>query len=44
MTFGTIVLAQLRYLVANLAKKNQKASIAEIESLLQLYGDAAAMV
>ena len=41
MTFGTIVLAQLRYLVSNLQKKNAKASVAEIESLLQLYGDAA---
>ena len=31
----------MRYLVSNLQKKNAKASVAEIEWLLQLYGDAA---
>mgnify|MGYP001245001717 CR=1 FL=1 len=38
---GTLVFAQLRYLVQNINKKNQKASVSEIAHLLWLYGDAA---
>ena len=39
--FGSIVFAQLRYLVQNINKKNQKASVAEINHLLWLYGESA---
>ena len=38
---GTLVFAQLRYLVLNLNKKNQKAALAEIAHLLGLYGESA---
>ena len=39
--FGSIVFAQLRYLVQNINKKNQKASVSEISHLLWLYGESA---
>ena len=39
--FGSIVFAQLRYLVQNINKKNQKASVLEIAHLLWLYGESA---
>ena len=39
--FGSIVFAQLRYLVQNINKKNQKVSISEIAHLLWLYGESA---
>lgn len=38
--FGSIVFAQLRYLVQNINKKNQKASSTEISHLLWLYGES----
>lgn len=41
MEMASIVFAQLRYLVQNINKKNQKASISEIAHLLWLYGDSA---
>ena len=41
MGFGSIVFAQLRYLVQNINKKNQKASVSEIAHLLWLYGESA---
>ena len=39
--FGSIVFSQLRYLVQNINKKNQKASVSEIAHLLWLYGNSA---
>ena len=39
--FGSIVFAQLRWLVQNINKKNQKASVSEITHLLWLYGESA---
>ena len=39
--FGSIVFAQLRYLVVNLNKKNQKSSTSEIANLLGMYGEGA---
>ena len=39
--FGSVVFAQLRYLVQNINKKNQKASVSEIAHLLWLYGESA---
>ena len=39
--FGSIVFAQLRYLVANINKRNQRASVSEIAHLLWLYGESA---
>ena len=39
--FGSVVFAQLRYLVQNINKKNQKASVSEISHLLWLYGESA---
>ena len=41
MRSGSLVFAQLRYLVQNINKKNQKASVSEIAHLLWLYGDSA---
>ncbi|KAL1530185.1 hypothetical protein AB1Y20_001101 [Prymnesium parvum] len=40
-SFGSIVFAQIRYLVVNLNKKNQKSSVSEIFHLLGLYGESA---
>ena len=39
--FGSIVFAQIRYLVVNLNKKNQKSSTSEIAHLLRMYGQGA---
>ena len=39
--FGSIVFAQIRYLVVNLNKKNQKSSTSEIAHLLGMYGEGA---
>ena len=39
--FGSIVFAQIRYLVVNLNKKNQKSSMSEIAHLLGMYGEGA---
>ena len=39
--FGSIVFAQLRWLVQNINKKNQRASVSEIAHLCWLYGDSA---
>ena len=41
LLLGSIVFAQLRYLVQNINKKNQKASVSEIAHLLWLYGESA---
>ena len=41
VAFGSIVFAQIRYLVVNLNKKNQKSSVSEIAHLLGLYGESA---
>ena len=39
--FGSVVFAQIRYLVVNLNKRNQKMTVAEIAQLLELYGQDA---
>ena len=39
--FGSIVFAQIRYLVVNLNKKNQKSSTSELAQLIGLYGESA---
>ena len=39
--FGSLVFAQIRYLVVNLNKKNQKSSTSEIAHLLGMYGEGA---
>lgn len=39
--FGSIVFAQIRFLVVNLNKRNQKMSVAEVAHLLGLYGQDA---
>lgn len=40
-SLGSIVFAQIRYLVVNLNKKNQKSCVSEISQLLGLYGEPA---
>ena len=42
--FASVVFAQLRYLVQNINKKNQRASISEIAHLVWLYGESAFLV
>ena len=36
--FGSIVFAQIRFLVVNLNKKNQQSTVAELNQLVNLYG------